>query len=105
MTTPLWRRLTLRLGFSLATIGALLLSAALPFAPGAPALAHGRHAAATAAVGQDWPTYLHDLARTSASAESILTTGNVALLQRQWAYLTGGGIAASPAIVNGVAYI
>ncbi|HEX5570259.1 MAG TPA: PQQ-binding-like beta-propeller repeat protein, partial [Ktedonobacterales bacterium] len=80
---------------------------ALPFAAGAPALAHGRHDATTttAAVGQDWPTYLHDLARTSASAETILSTSNVAQLRAQWTYLTGGGIAASPTVVNGVAYV
>ncbi|HEX8729834.1 MAG TPA: PQQ-binding-like beta-propeller repeat protein, partial [Ktedonobacterales bacterium] len=102
MTHLFWRRPAI----VCASIVALLLSAALPFAPDAPALAHGRHAnSVAAAVNQDWPTYLHDVARTSASTETILTTSNVALLRSQWAYLTGGGIAASPTIVNGVAYV
>ena len=95
MTHVLWRRLA---------IGALLLSALASFAPGASALAHGRASAAPAAT-QGWPTYLHDVARTSASAETILSTSNVAQLRAQWTYLTGGGIAASPTVVNGVAYV
>jgi outer membrane protein assembly factor BamB len=61
--------------------------------------------AAAAAISQDWPTYLHDPARTSVSADTTLTPANVPFLQRKFATVTGGIIAAEPAIVNGVAYI
>ena len=54
---------------------------------------------------QDWPTYLHDVARSSATSESILSTANVPTLVQQWSHATGGVVAASPAIVNGVVYV
>ena len=54
---------------------------------------------------EDWPTFLHDNSRTSASNETVLTTSNVAQLAKLWAYKTGGGIAAEPTIVGGTVYI
>ena len=60
---------------------------------------------AAAATTQDWPTYLHDAARTSASGDATLTPANVQFLQKKFAAVTGGVIAAEPAIVNGIAYV
>ncbi len=88
-----------------AVICALLLSTTLSIMQGPYVDAHAAVISAAQSVNQDWPTYLHDYARTSASAETILSTSNAALLKKRWAYLTGGGIAASPTIVNGVVYI
>ena len=69
----------------------------------------GRHGSvrgnAAAATTQDWPTYLHDTARTSASGDTTLTPANVQFLQEKFAAVTGGVIAAEPAIVNGIAYV
>ncbi|HEV2953691.1 MAG TPA: PQQ-binding-like beta-propeller repeat protein, partial [Candidatus Dormibacteraeota bacterium] len=59
----------------------------------------------SASNGIDWPMYGHDLSRTNASSEAILSTANAPLLQKKWAFLTGGVIAAAPTIVQGVAYI
>ena len=67
--------------------------------------ATAREAQAAAATTQDWPTYLHDAARTSVSGDTTLTPANVAFLQKKFTAVTGGIIAAEPAIVNGVAYI
>jgi outer membrane protein assembly factor BamB len=53
---------------------------------------------------QDWPTYLHDAGRSATSAEAIITQANAPTLKKKWATLTGGGIVASPAVVNGVVY-
>jgi outer membrane protein assembly factor BamB len=60
---------------------------------------------AAAPVPQDWPTFLHDTARSGASGETFLNTANVTLLKKRWSYLTGGVVAASPTIVGGVVYI
>jgi outer membrane protein assembly factor BamB len=74
---------------------------AIPRVPGRPS----RHRATQSASAQDWPTFLHDASRTSASTEPILTTANVPYLQPQWSYATGGIVAASPAVVGGVVYV
>lgn len=56
--------------------------------------------------GGDWPTYMHDAARTGvADGESILSPSNVSRLTRLWSFKTGAGIAAQPIIVNGTVYI
>ncbi len=60
---------------------------------------------AAASLPEDWPTFLHDTARSGASGETILSTTNAPLLKKRWSYLTGGVIAASPTIVGGVVYI
>ncbi|HEU5383638.1 MAG TPA: PQQ-binding-like beta-propeller repeat protein, partial [Ktedonobacteraceae bacterium] len=54
---------------------------------------------------EDWPTYLHDIQRTAASGETILSTSNAAQLTRLWSFKTGGTVAASPAVVGGVVYV
>ena len=53
---------------------------------------------------QDWPTYLHDAARTSVSGDTTLTPANVAFLQKKFTAVTGGIIAAEPAIVGQTAF-
>ncbi len=56
--------------------------------------------------GGNLPTYMHDIERTSnASNETILSTSNASQLAKQWAFKTGGGIAAEPVIVNGTVYV
>lgn len=56
--------------------------------------------------GGDWPTYMHDAARTGvADGESILSPSNASRLTRLWSFKTGAGIAAQPIIVNGTVYI
>jgi hypothetical protein len=60
---------------------------------------------ATAAGFEDWPTFLHDTARSGGSGETILNTANAPLLKKRFSYLTGGLIASSAAIVAGVAYV
>jgi outer membrane protein assembly factor BamB len=64
-----------------------------------------QHAPSTASVADDWPTYLHDLTRSGASADATLSTANVAQLAPLWSYHTGGVIAASPTVVGGIAYV
>ncbi len=55
--------------------------------------------------GHDWPMYLHDLERTSASDETILTPKNVGHLAKNWSFQTHGGIAASAIVVEGTVYV
>src|SRR5581483_10147266 len=62
-------------------------------------------AAALVPGGQDWPTYLHDVQRASASGETILSTANAAQLAKKWSFQTGGVIASSATVVAGVVYI
>ena len=58
-----------------------------------------------AASGDDWPTYLHDAARSSTSGETTLSPQNASQLQKVWSFTTGGGVAASPTVVGGVVYV
>jgi outer membrane protein assembly factor BamB len=60
--------------------------------------------ASAASPYQDWPTYLHDAARSATSGEAIITQANAPSLKKKWATLTGGGVVAPPAVVNGVVY-
>ena len=55
--------------------------------------------------GDDWPTYLHDVQRSAASGEVVLSPSNVERLTKLWSFKTGGGIAAEAAIVNNTVYI
>jgi outer membrane protein assembly factor BamB len=57
------------------------------------------------AAADDWLTYLHDPARSSTSADTTLSTQNARQLQKVWSFTTGGGVAASPAVVGGVVYV
>ena len=54
----------------------------------------------------DWPTYLHDGPRTAASGdETTLSPSNAGHLAAHWMFKTGGEIASSPTVVNGVVYV
>src|SRR5665213_3055918 len=39
---------------------------------------------------QDWPTYLHDAARTSVSGDTTMNPANVQFLQKKFTTVTGG---------------
>ena len=54
--------------------------------------------------GDDWPTYLHDVQRTGANNETVISTSNAGQLSKLWAFKTGGGFASSASIVKGTAY-
>ncbi|MBJ7614829.1 PQQ-binding-like beta-propeller repeat protein [Candidatus Nephthysia bennettiae] len=82
---------------------ALLSSGTAAFAAAAPAGA-GR-AAPRAATG-DWPSYLHDPARTAANpGENTLSAANASQLTRLWSFKTGGVVAASATVVGGVVFV
>ena len=54
----------------------------------------------------NWPTYLHDGQHTAASGdETTLSPSNAGHLAEHWAFKTGGMIASSPTVVNGVVYV
>ena len=57
------------------------------------------------AAGSDWPTYLHDPQRSSASSDTTLSPANAGQLTLGWAFKTGGPIAASPTVVGGTVYV
>jgi outer membrane protein assembly factor BamB len=57
------------------------------------------------AAAGDWPTYLHDLQRTGASGDTIISPANAGQLTLHWAFKTGGVIAASPTVVGGTVYV
>src|SRR5437016_8654906 len=56
------------------------------------------------AAGSDWPTYLHDPQRSSASSDTTLSPSNAGQLKLGWAFKTGGPIAASPTVVGSTVY-
>jgi outer membrane protein assembly factor BamB/cell division septation protein DedD len=68
-------------------------------------LAPSSHALATQVSGEDWPTYLHDAARSGASNETILSTANAWALTPAWSYQTGSTVAAQGAVVAGTVYV
>jgi len=53
----------------------------------------------------DWPSYGHDAQRTGVSADTTLSPANASQLTVRWKFKTGGVIASSPTVVNGVAYV
>src|SRR5213595_290326 len=55
--------------------------------------------------GSDWPMYLHDPQRTSASNETLLSPTNAASLTNLWSFKTHGAIAASATIVAGTVFV
>lgn len=57
------------------------------------------------AATDNWSTSLHDPERTAASNDTTISTTNAAQLEKLWEVKTGGPIAASPSIVNGVVYV
>ena len=92
---------------ALAVIAGLLAAAAPLAAPASPAGAASRQPAAPAAApaSQDWPTYLQNVARTSATTDSTLTTTGAPNLAVDWTYQAGGPIATSASIVGTTAYL
>src|SRR5260221_13053532 len=57
------------------------------------------------AAGSDWPTFLHDTQRTAASGNTLISTSNASQLALNWAFKTGGPIAATPTVVGGTVYV
>ena len=57
------------------------------------------------AVADDWPTYLHDPQRSSASNDTTISTSNAGQLVKNWTFKTTGVIAASPTVVGGTVYV
>lgn len=55
--------------------------------------------------GADWPTYLHDAQRDATGSDTALSVANATQLKPAWNVSTGGPVAASAAVVNGVAYV
>src|SRR3989440_9256869 len=53
------------------------------------------------AVGDEWPAYLHDPQRSSASNDTTISTSNAGQLVKNWAFKTGGVIGSSPNGVGG----
>ena len=84
-----------------------LLGLAWAAAPASPAAAAVRPASAAqaAAVSQDWPTYLQNVARTSATTDATLGTTGAPNLAVKWTYPAGGPIATSASIVGTTAYV
>src|SRR5712691_11029000 len=53
----------------------------------------------------DWPTYLHDNARSGFdAAETRINRSTAANLKLKWIHTTGGSISTQTAVVNGIAY-
>src|SRR5262249_40870012 len=72
-----------------------LLAIAVPAAP----------TAVAASPNEDWPTFLHDVARSSASGEKTLSPSTVGALKLKFTFAAGGPIADSAAIVGNVLYL
>jgi outer membrane protein assembly factor BamB len=55
--------------------------------------------------GDDYPTFLGNIERTSSSSESSIGPGNASALHRLWAYDAGGeGVQSQPVEQNGITY-
>ena len=61
-------------------------------------------APALGAAGDDWPTSLHDVQRTAASADTTVGTATAPTLTKLWTFQTGGPVATTPTVTGGVAY-
>src|SRR5437870_10856358 len=53
----------------------------------------------------DWPTYMGNEQREGASSEPVLSPSNAGQLNKALSYKTGGIVAASTSVVNGIAYV
>ncbi|MBV9613922.1 MAG: PQQ-binding-like beta-propeller repeat protein, partial [Ktedonobacteraceae bacterium] len=60
---------------------------------------------AAKAASEDWPTYLHDVQRTAAGDDTMLSPANAGQLTSNWVFKTGGPIAASPTVVGSTVYV
>lgn len=63
-----------------------------------------RAAAQGAPTTDDWPTSLHDVERTAASADTTISTSTAPTLTKLWTFQTGGPVASTPTVTGGVAY-
>src|SRR5579859_7565996 len=61
--------------------------------------------ASWAADTSSWSAYLHDPARDNAVLDGHTFQGPVVQVHEAWSFLTEGGIAASPVLANGLAYV
>ncbi len=61
--------------------------------------------ASAAASGEDWPMFLHDVARTNATTDATLTSASAPLMKLNWKFTSGGPIASSVSIVGNTAYV
>lgn len=59
---------------------------------------------ASAVSNDDWPTSLHDVARTAASSDTTISPARASTLTKQWSFHTGGPVATTPTVTGGVAY-
>lgn len=55
--------------------------------------------------GTDWPMYLDNPQRTSASDETILSPTNAGEIVKRWSFQTGAPVASSPTISGGIVYV
>ena len=51
-----------------------------------------------------WPTSLHDVQRTAASADTTIGTSTAPTLTKLWTFQAGGVVASTPTVTGGVAY-
>jgi outer membrane protein assembly factor BamB/regulation of enolase protein 1 (concanavalin A-like superfamily) len=64
----------------------------------------GRAVAQSSPTTDDWPTSLHDVERTAASADTTIGTSTAPTLTKLWTFQTGGPVATTPTVTGGVAY-
>lgn len=84
---------------------ALFILASLAAAPAAASKAAVSPAIAVTLASQDWPAYLHDAARSSATTDATLSSTGAPNLAAKWTYQAGGPIATSASIVGTTAYV
>jgi outer membrane protein assembly factor BamB len=87
--------MVLALGITLLLVFALIFTPQLQTLIGTPA----------PVPGDDWSMYLHDVQRTAAGGEVILSPANASQLTRLWVFKTKGGVAASPIVAKGTVYV
>jgi len=72
----------------------------------ASSLVFARGDRAIAALPQDWPVYLHDIAHSSSTqADPSITAANAAQFAQTWSHATGAIIAAAPTVSDGYVYV
>jgi outer membrane protein assembly factor BamB len=91
--------------FRAAIVAAGVLALSMPAAAQASATAASHSHGAHAATSQDWPTYLQNVARTSATTDATLSKSKAPNLTPQWTFQAGGPLATSASIVGTTAYI
>jgi outer membrane protein assembly factor BamB len=92
--------------FRAAIVAVGMLALSMPAAAQASAtVASHSHRAHAAATSQDWPMYLQNVARTSATTDATLNKSKAPYLTPQWTFQAGGPLATSASIVGTTAYI